>query len=212
MGSKKNELSEEDKAAKKAARKAAKEAITAAPEAQTTKKAKKDKKDKKEKKAKKGKEKKEKRKQADVADAPASTAKRQRAAGSSAAAAGDDKLRFWRVTLRGLPSSANAAYISELLAPTLALPAEMIRLPPDAKMLSEGEASFTLKVAAEADAARGLKLGPGVSIAVEEVAAGVDEEVFVRYLPFVATSQEVEGLFAKQGNVVKVKLMAGARK
>jgi hypothetical protein len=126
---------------------------------------------------------------------------------------GGDKLRFWRVTLRGLPPASTAAEIAELLAPNLALPAEMIRLPPAAKALSEGEASFTLKIAAEAEAARGLgdgALGSGVSVHVEEVAAGSDDEVFVRYLPFVATPQEVEELFTTKGDVVKVKLMSGA--
>ena len=181
------------------------------PESLDTEKSKTDKKPKKAKKAKKEKEKKEKRKREDVDDASASAMKKQRAsAAASAPPAADEQLRLWRVTLRGLSPAASAADISELLAPTLSLPAEMIRLPPDVKTLSEGEASFTVKVAAEADAVRGLQLGSGVSVGVEEVAAGTDEEVFVRYLPFVATSQEVEDLFAAQGNVVKVKLMPGA--
>ena len=167
--------------------------------------------DKKAKKAKKEKAKKEKRKREDADDAPASNMKKQREpAAASAPQAAGGQLRLWRVTLRGLSPAASAADISELLAPALSLPAEMIRLPPDVKTLSEGEASFTVKVAAEADAARGLQLGSGVSVGVEEVAAGTDEELFVRYLPFVATSQEVEDLFAAQGNVVRVKLMPGA--
>lgn len=210
MGSKTSELTSEEtekaakaarKAAKKAAKKAAAAAAAAEPELQAAKKVKKDKKGKK--------EKKEKRKRAGASDVPASAPKKQRANAVSAPA-GDDKLRFWRVKLGGLPAAASAAEITEMLAPALALPAEMIRLPQDSTALSEGEASFTLKVAAEADAARALNLGSGVSVSVEEVAAGTDEEVFVRYLPFVATTQEVEDLFATQGQVVKVKLMAGA--
>lgn len=130
------------------------------------------------------------------------------------AAPAGGQLRFWRVRLSGLPETATAAEVSDMLAgSSLTLPVEMIRLPTDrGHQLSPGEASFTLKVEAEATLAKSLgdgALGAGVSVFVEEVAAGADDELFIRYLPFVATPAEVEELFGAHGNIVKVKLMPG---
>jgi hypothetical protein len=103
--------------------------------------------------------------------------------------------------------------VSDMLASnSLSLPPEMVRLPKDgAHQLSPGEASFTLKIEAEATLAKTLgdgALGDGVSVYVEEVAAGADDELFIRYLPFVATSAEVEELFGAHGNIVKVRTQA----
>ena len=212
--------SDEDAAAKKArkaarkAAKAAKAAAAAAAAADPAPAAK----EKKQKKAKKAKEKKRKKSSSPSHEAAAAKKQRreppQRPPPQPPQPGGT--LRFWRVKLSGLPAAASAEEVASSLAstPLSWITATMLRLPKDATMLQPGEAMVTLKSEEQAESVRALggslsASAPGVSVALEDVAAGQDEEVFVRYLPFAATSDEVRELFATHGSVTRVKLMPG---
>jgi len=145
------------------------------------------------------------------------------------AAIASGAMTHWRMRLRGLPYTATVEQVCEFLSSKVAATAPMVTVGKKnarrnqrhlSTTLKPGEAAVTLASHAEAVAVLELHKqkigGRWVDITVEEVSQeiqenrlGNDNEVFIRFLPYLATEHEVRAFFQEIGAIERVKLMVG---